>query len=278
MRDPETVVREFCAMWPERNVERFLGYFTDDAVYHNMPLEPVTGKNGIREVLNLFLPAQEIEAEVVYLAARGNLVFTERIDRFRFGDKRVELPCAGVFEIRDGKIAAWRDLLATAVDRHRAAPEADDRAVGEDAGVVAGHRVARAAHHGEGACGLGGILVVAERDVARAPHPADLVRAGLHESREVLLQHHRARNRERARADCLAPAARVRALRAGLGGAVAVDHGHVREALQERLLVVRREDGAARAEHEEAREVVLPAVEVVEERAREGVADDGERA
>ena len=36
MRDPETVVREFCAMWPERNVERFLEYFTDDAVYHNM--------------------------------------------------------------------------------------------------------------------------------------------------------------------------------------------------------------------------------------------------
>ena len=36
MRDPETVVRGFCAMWPERNVERFLEYFTDDAVYHNM--------------------------------------------------------------------------------------------------------------------------------------------------------------------------------------------------------------------------------------------------
>ena len=36
MRDPETVVREFCAMWPERDVERFLEYFTDDAVYHNM--------------------------------------------------------------------------------------------------------------------------------------------------------------------------------------------------------------------------------------------------
>ena len=36
MKDPETVVREFCAMWPGRKVERFLEYFTDDAVYHNM--------------------------------------------------------------------------------------------------------------------------------------------------------------------------------------------------------------------------------------------------
>ena len=111
VEDPETIIREFCASWPERSVDRFLDFFTEDAVYHNMPLEPVTGKNGIREVLNLFLAAQEIEAEVVHLAARGNLVFTERIDRFRFGDKRVELPCAGVFEIRDGKIAAWRDYF-----------------------------------------------------------------------------------------------------------------------------------------------------------------------
>ncbi len=110
-KDPETIIREFLASWPERSVDRSLDYFTDDAVYHNMPLDPVTGKNGIREVLNLFLPADEIEAEILHLAARGNLVFTERVDRFRFGEKRVELPCAGVFEIRDDKIAAWRDYF-----------------------------------------------------------------------------------------------------------------------------------------------------------------------
>ena len=27
MRDPETVVREFCAMWPERSIDRFLDFF-----------------------------------------------------------------------------------------------------------------------------------------------------------------------------------------------------------------------------------------------------------
>jgi limonene-1,2-epoxide hydrolase len=110
-KEPEAIIREFCAAWPERDVEKLLAYFTDDAVYHNMPMDPVTGKNGIREVLNLFLPADELEAEILRLAARGNLVFTERVDRFRFGEKRVELPCAGVFEIRDGKIAAWRDYF-----------------------------------------------------------------------------------------------------------------------------------------------------------------------
>jgi len=110
-KDPETVVRDFCAVWPERSVEKLLGYFTDDAVYHNMPMEPVTGKNGIREILNMFIPAQDVEAEILRIAACGDVVFTERIDRMTMAGKKVVLPCAGVFEIRDGKIAAWRDYF-----------------------------------------------------------------------------------------------------------------------------------------------------------------------
>jgi len=36
VKDPETIIREFCASWPERSVDRFLDCFTEDAVYHNM--------------------------------------------------------------------------------------------------------------------------------------------------------------------------------------------------------------------------------------------------
>ena len=39
------------------------------------------------------------------------IAFVERLDRFSVGGKPVELPIAGVFEIRDGKIAAWRDYF-----------------------------------------------------------------------------------------------------------------------------------------------------------------------
>ena len=119
-RDPETIVREFCATWPERSIDRLLAFFTDDALYHNMPMEPVTGKDGIREVMNLFVPAEDLEAEIVHLAVRGNVVFTERIDRMTLGGKRVVLPCAGVFEIRDGKIAAWRDYFDLATWQRQA--------------------------------------------------------------------------------------------------------------------------------------------------------------
>jgi len=112
MPDPEALVREFCAAWSRRDIDVLLGYFTDDAVYHNMPMAPVAGKNSIREVLNMFVPgADAIEFEMLAVAARGSVVFAERIDRFRLGGKQVEVPVVGVFEVRDGKIAAWRDYF-----------------------------------------------------------------------------------------------------------------------------------------------------------------------
>ena len=112
MRDPETVVREFCAAWSRRNVDELLAYFTADAVYHNIPVTPVTGHDGIRELLNMFAPtAEAAEFEILNLVSRGNLVFTERVDRFTMNGRTVALPVAGVFDIRDGKIAAWRDYF-----------------------------------------------------------------------------------------------------------------------------------------------------------------------
>jgi limonene-1,2-epoxide hydrolase len=112
MRDPESVVRDFCAAWSRRDVGELLGYFTADAVYHNIPVEPVTGTDGIRELLNMFAPAASTaEFEILHLASRGNVVFAERVDRFTMNGKPVVVPVTGVFEIRDGKIAAWRDYF-----------------------------------------------------------------------------------------------------------------------------------------------------------------------
>jgi limonene-1,2-epoxide hydrolase len=111
MRDPETVVREFCAAWSGRDVDAILAWFAADAVYHNMPIAPVRGHAEIRGMLEIFVPpASKIEFEILAVASRGDVVFTERVDRFT-GGKEIALPVAGVFEVRDGKIAAWRDYF-----------------------------------------------------------------------------------------------------------------------------------------------------------------------
>ena len=42
----------------------------------------------------------------------GGVVLTERVDRFTIGDKRIELPVMGAFEVDgQGKITAWRDYF-----------------------------------------------------------------------------------------------------------------------------------------------------------------------
>ena len=42
---------------------------------------------------------------------RGDVVVAERLDRTKLGDKSVDLPCTGVFELENGKIKVWRDYF-----------------------------------------------------------------------------------------------------------------------------------------------------------------------
>jgi limonene-1,2-epoxide hydrolase len=108
----EQVVLDFCAAWGRRDVDEILSFFTDDAIYHNIPLDPAVGKDAIRALLEFFVPpSSEISFEIVHMASAGDVVLTERIDRFLMGGKDVVLPVAGTFELRDGKIAAWRDYF-----------------------------------------------------------------------------------------------------------------------------------------------------------------------
>jgi limonene-1,2-epoxide hydrolase len=110
--NPETVVRDFCAAFRGKNVDEILGFFAADAVYHNIPIDPVQGRDAIRAVLEQFVgPAESVEFEILHLAAAGNVVHTERVDRFRILGRDVALPVAGVFEIQGGKITAWRDYF-----------------------------------------------------------------------------------------------------------------------------------------------------------------------
>jgi limonene-1,2-epoxide hydrolase len=112
MTDNIDLVRAFCEAFSRRDTDELLGFFTDDAVYHNMPMPPVRGKEAIRSVLDMFLkPAESVEFIVLHAASEGAAVLTERLDRFGIGGKKVELPVCGVFEIEGGKIAAWRDYF-----------------------------------------------------------------------------------------------------------------------------------------------------------------------
>jgi limonene-1,2-epoxide hydrolase len=117
MESPIEVVRRFCAAWSDNLAAGDLvAFFTDDAVYHNIPLEPVVGRKDIADTIATFIRPgapgiESIEFRVINIAADGPVVMTERVDVFQLPAKTFELPVMGIFEVGDGKIKAWRDYF-----------------------------------------------------------------------------------------------------------------------------------------------------------------------
>ena len=106
------VVHAFMAAAEKRDYDAAMELLTDDIEYQNMPLPPVHGKAAVRETLEALLALCTDSEWVVHRElASGDLVMNERTDRFEMGGKWVDLPVAGVFELRDGRIALWRDYF-----------------------------------------------------------------------------------------------------------------------------------------------------------------------
>jgi limonene-1,2-epoxide hydrolase len=110
--DNETVIRDFIRAWSRLDPEELAGYFTQDGVYHNMPSGPVQGRENVKQMIAGFTASwTETEWEVLHLLSQGDVVIAERVDRTKAGEKAVDLPCTGVFEMEKGKIKVWRDYF-----------------------------------------------------------------------------------------------------------------------------------------------------------------------
>ena len=109
---PIELVRRFCAVWSSVNPDEIAEFFSDDAVYHNIPMDPITGRDAIKTFIAGFASgAKQIDFRVNNIVADGDVVLTERVDVFELPNGKVELPVMGTFEVKDGKIAAWRDYF-----------------------------------------------------------------------------------------------------------------------------------------------------------------------
>ena len=123
MESPIELVRRFCAAWGKKLATADLAvFFTDDAVYHTIPFDPVTGREAIAKYIDSFIrpgkaaapgivPVESIDFRIVNIAANGPVVMTERVDVFTLAGKSFEVPVMGTFEVKNGKISAWRDYF-----------------------------------------------------------------------------------------------------------------------------------------------------------------------
>ena len=107
------IVEDFIAAWGRQDIDGVMSFFTPDAVYHNIPVDPVSGTAAIRAVIDSFAGnATGIEWIVHEIAeSASGTVLTERTDRFEIGGKWIALRVMGAFEITQGKISAWRDYF-----------------------------------------------------------------------------------------------------------------------------------------------------------------------
>lgn len=109
--DPNVaVVMKMIAAWDARDANRIADMFTEDGVLHSMMIDPIKGRENIRPRMAFLVDnASYMKIEPRNIAVSGNTVFLERTDTFTFKGHKGSVPVVGVLEIRDGKVAEWRE-------------------------------------------------------------------------------------------------------------------------------------------------------------------------
>ena len=112
------IITRFIQSWSDNDADKIMDFFTDDAVYVNVPIDPPNhGKAAIRAVIEQFLGMAEAVEFVIHHQGETEdaVVMNERTDRFLINGNWLELPVMGVFELDNGKIKAWRDYFDMAL-------------------------------------------------------------------------------------------------------------------------------------------------------------------
>ena len=116
--------------WERRDTGFILECLTEDAVYQSVPQRPIEGKGAVATWVRGFVGKPPGRLEVHHQAASGDVVMNERTDVITLNGRTVTLPICAVFEIHDGRIAAWREYLDLAPRGHvRRHLDPDSRAV-----------------------------------------------------------------------------------------------------------------------------------------------------
>lgn len=112
--NPQETVTAFCNALSHKTIDEALAYLAEDCLYHNIPLDPVTGMAAIRATLQGFFDVLgPVRIETLRQVGTGDWVMNERLDHFAPPQqgKAYALPVAGSFQVRNGKITIWNDYF-----------------------------------------------------------------------------------------------------------------------------------------------------------------------
>lgn len=118
--EPSDAALQLLAPWSELRVE-VLRECCDEAIrYHWVPVGLVAaGVEALAELLEAFSVAWRSRAEIERIACTGDVVMVERtvfLDHVLGDRDGFAIPVLGVFELRHGKVVAWRDYYESTHD------------------------------------------------------------------------------------------------------------------------------------------------------------------
>ncbi|MBP1160170.1 MULTISPECIES: limonene-1,2-epoxide hydrolase family protein [Rhodococcus] len=107
------VVRAFLAALARADVDAAAEYLHPEIAWHNVSLPILRGYPTVTRVLRqLARPGLRFDVIVHHAAGENGVVLTERTDLLGAGPVNAEFWVCGTFELRDGRIAVWRDYFS----------------------------------------------------------------------------------------------------------------------------------------------------------------------
>lgn len=108
---PVDCVLSFCRAWTGPDLDAAIAHLADDVVYHNIPMDRLSGIDAVAQYLRTAGPFDSCEWEILAIAQTGDTVLTERVDRMTVGGNPIILPVMGAFRVEAGLIREWRDYF-----------------------------------------------------------------------------------------------------------------------------------------------------------------------
>lgn len=125
--DPDiAVVQSMITAWNVRDWDLVADLFTEDGSLHSMMIDPVVGRETIRErIVGLGAGIDDITLHIVNMGRVGNVIMIERVDEFTYNGHYGKVPVVGILEIEDGLVKEWREYYDRAELIHALGLEED---------------------------------------------------------------------------------------------------------------------------------------------------------
>jgi limonene-1,2-epoxide hydrolase len=108
----QETVEKFLAHWNAKEINEACDMLSEDVDYHNIPMEPIKGREASRGFLAAMGDCESIDWQLHAIAENGDTVLTERTDCFNYADgRKLAIPLMGIFKVVDGEITEWRDYF-----------------------------------------------------------------------------------------------------------------------------------------------------------------------